>query len=66
MAPRSNIKQCLRLLASRLEASSQTVNLTLTMDELVWCGNVLYGMVWYGMVWYGMVWYGMVWYGMVW
>lgn len=37
VAPRSNIKQCLRLLASRLEASSQTVNLTLTMDEQYPC-----------------------------
>ncbi|XP_028399821.1 inactive phospholipase C-like protein 2 [Dendronephthya gigantea] len=37
VAPRSNIKQCLRLLASRLEASSQTVNLTLTMDDQYPC-----------------------------
>ncbi|XP_046860493.1 inactive phospholipase C-like protein 2 isoform X2 [Xenia sp. Carnegie-2017] len=30
---RSNIKQCLRQLASRMEASSQTFNLSLSMDE---------------------------------
>lgn len=35
MAPRSNLKQCIRLLASRLEGNAESIELKLVMKDEV-------------------------------
>ncbi|KAI4904090.1 hypothetical protein NFI96_017555 [Prochilodus magdalenae] len=57
------MKEVESAMTTDLQATAETLYLSVVWNDVVWYGEVWIGAVWYGEVWSGAVWYGEVWSG---